>query len=158
MVTKLRNSRIESTTLPSGDSSIKLKRSHPNSSRITFLAKLCPCICDCTSKNERSSMLYLEGDWTDIPVTRSTLLWKNDDNAIWIDYQPCSRNNTESELKQSRERDSKSGLVVEFPIIMITVQIKALTHTHILKIYFSRLYYRTKWWVNRHSYKIQDVS
>ena len=75
-------------------------------------------------------MLYLAEDWTDIPVTGSTLLWKNDENATWIGYQPCSRNNTESELKQARERDWKSGLIVEFPIIILSVQIKALTHTH----------------------------
>jgi hypothetical protein len=34
------------------------------------------------------------------------------------------------ELKQACERDWKSGLIVEFPIIILSVQIKALPHTH----------------------------
>ena len=57
-----------------GDSSTNLIGSHPNSSKITFSAKLCLCICEFTSKKKRLSMLYLVEDWTDIPVTRSTLL------------------------------------------------------------------------------------
>ena len=113
-----------------GDSSTNLKRSHPNSSKITFSTKLCLCICECTSKKKRSSMLYLAEGWTDIPVNGWTLLLKNDENTIWIDYRPCSRNNTESTLKQARERDWKSGLIVEFSIIILSAQIKALTHTY----------------------------
>ena len=115
------------------DSSIKLQRSHPNSSKITFSAKQCPCIFECTSKKKRSSMLYLAEDSTDIYVIGWTLPCKNDENAIWIDYQPCSWNSTESELKQARERDWKSGLIVEFPIIILSVHIKALAHTNIWK-------------------------
>ena len=62
-------------------------------------------------------------DWINPPV---------EERRKWIDFQPCSRNNTESELKQARERDWKSGLIVEFLIIILSVQIKEVTHTHTL--------------------------
>ena len=47
-----------------------------------------------------------------------------------IDYRSCSLSYTTDELKQARERDWESGLIVEFPIVILFVEIKALTHTH----------------------------
>ena len=111
------------------DSSIKLKRSHLNCSKTAFSAKPCLCISECTSKKKRSSMLYLAEDSTDIFVSGWTLVWQNDGNAIWIVYWTCWTNNTKNELRKERERDWKSGLIVEFPIIMISDQNKS-THTH----------------------------
>ena len=111
----------------SDDSLIKLKRSHLSFSKITFSAKPWLCICRCTSKKKRLLMLFLAEDSTDIFVSGWTPLWKNDESFTWIDYWPCSLNNTKNELKQAGERDWKSGLIVEFPIIILAVQIIALT-------------------------------
>ena len=113
----------------SGDSSIKLKRSHLNCSKTAFSAKPCLCISECTSKKKRSSMLYLAKDSTEIFVSGWTLLWQNDENAIWIVYRTCWTKNTKNELRKERERNWKSGLIVDFPIIMISDQNKS-THTH----------------------------
>ena len=114
---------------PSGDSSIKLKRSHPNSSKVIFSARPCLCICACTSKSKRLSMLYLEKDSASTSMIGWILPWKINDNATWIVYRFCSIKNAEHEMKQQRERDWKLGLPVEFPITTIFDPIKALAHT-----------------------------
>ena len=113
----------------SGDSLIKLKRSHLNCSKTAFSAKPCLCISECTSTKKRSSMLYLAEDSTDIFVSGWTLVWQKDENAIWIVYRTCWTKNTKNELRKERERDWKPGLIVDFPIIMISDQIKH-SHTH----------------------------
>ena len=77
-------------------------------------------------------MLYLEEDWTDIPVTGSTLLWKNEENATWIVYRPCSEKNTRNEMQKERERDWKSALVVYFSMTMISDQIKPRWPKHLI--------------------------
>jgi hypothetical protein len=57
-----------------------------------------------------------------------------DDNATCIIYRPSSIKKTKNEIKHECERDVKAGLLVEFPIIMVLNLIKALTHTHLLRI------------------------
>ena len=109
----------------SGDSPIKLERSHLNCSKTACSAKPCLCISECALNKKPSSMLYVAEDWTDILVSGWTLLWKNDENAIWIVSRTCWTKNTKNELRKERERDWKSGLVVDFPIIMISDQNKS---------------------------------
>ena len=112
-----------------GDSSTNLKGSHPNSSKITFSARSCPCICGCTSMSNHSLMLYLEEASTSISGSGWTLLWRKNENVTLIVYRPCWTKNNKNELRKERESDWKSGLIVDFPIIMISDQIKP-SHTH----------------------------
>ena len=111
------------------DSSIKLQRPHLSFSRITFWVKPCLCIYECTSMNNHSLMLYLEEDSTSISGSGWSLLWTKNENAILIVYRTCWTKNTKNELRKERKRDWKSGLIVDFPIIMISDQNKS-THTH----------------------------
>ena len=77
--------------------------------------------------NNRSLMLFLEEDSTSIFGSGWTLLWTKNANAILIVYRTCWTKNTKNELRIERERDLKLGLIVYFPIIMISDQIK---HSH----------------------------
>ena len=113
------------------DSSIKLQRFHLSFSKITFWVKPCLCIYECTSMDTHSLMLYLEEDSTSISASGWTLLWTKNENATLIVYRTCWATNTNNELREERERDWKSGLIVDFPIIRISDQIKhSHTHTH----------------------------
>ena len=98
------DSRIERRTLS--------PTSHRNFSQIKFWVKLCPCICECTSMNQRSVMLYLDEDSINASVIGWIIPWKIDENANWTVSWRCSVNNTENPLKHERERDWKSELVV----------------------------------------------
>ena len=77
--------------------------------------------------NNHSLMLYLEEDSTSISGSGWTLLSTKNENATLIVYRTCWTRNTKKELRIEREMDWKSVLIVHFPIIMISDQIK---HSH----------------------------
>ena len=113
----------------SDDWSAQLKRSHRNSSQVSFSAKPWLCACECTSMNNRSWMLYFEKNSTNMFVSGWTFLWTKNENATWTVYRTFRTKNTESEVKWACKRDWKSGPIFEFFTIMIFDQIKALTYS-----------------------------
>ena len=103
-----------------GNSSTNRKRSPPNSSKITFWVKPCLCIYGCTSMHNHSLMLYLEEDSASKSGSGWTLLWRKNEPASLIVFRTCWTKNTNNELRKERERDWKSGLIADFPIIMFS--------------------------------------
>ena len=111
------------------DSSIKLQRIHLSFSKITFWVKPCLCIYGCSVMNNHSLMLYLAEDVRSISGSGWTLLRTKNENATWIVYRTCWAKNTRIGKKKELERDWKPGLLVDFPVIMVSDQIKP-SHTH----------------------------
>ena len=65
----------------------------------------------------------------DYILGKTMLLWTINDNASWLVCRPCSISNTRTAKKKELGRDCKLGFLVEFPVIIIFDQIKALAHT-----------------------------